>query len=81
MADSCARDVRQSATHRELITYVIEQRPSCQQRLSCELTQVLTLRGAVCSATKGRPSTRRTTVTRCNLCARSDLSPMFPAAR
>lgn len=24
---------------------------------------------------------RRTTVTRCNLCARSGLSPMFPAAR
>jgi len=35
----------------------------------------------VCSATKDRPSSRRTTVTRCNLCSRSDLSPMFPAAR
>jgi hypothetical protein len=45
MGDSCVRDVRQSTTLGELITCVIEHRLSLRQSLSCELNQVLSLRG------------------------------------
>lgn len=81
MGDSCARDVRQSATLGELITCVIEPRLSLRQSLSCDLNQVLSLRGWERSEHENLSSRGTQQVTRCNLCARSDLSPMFPAAR
>jgi hypothetical protein len=45
MADSCALDVRQGTTHGQLDTCVIEALSSWRQSLSCDLSQVLPLRG------------------------------------
>ncbi len=60
MAESHDPDVRQSTTHRELITYVIEDPPSLRQRASCDWTPVLTLRET------GRSLTERSAVVRAN---------------
>ena len=81
MGDSSARDLRQSTTHRESIPYVIE------QPIVLPTTSIVRMdSGADAPRSSGfsdedRPSSGRETDTRCNLCARSDLSPMFPAAR
>ena len=53
MADSGPGDARQSTTHGELITCVIERRSSRRQSLSCDLSQVLTLRGYTRSEDEG----------------------------
>ena len=81
MADPCAPDVRQSTTHRELITYVIE------QAIVVSTASIVRIDSGADAPRSGMFSDERsavelpTTVTRCNLCPRSDLSPMFPAAR
>jgi hypothetical protein len=46
MADPRHAERRQSTTRRELITCVIEDPSPCRQRASCDLNQVLTLRGS-----------------------------------
>jgi hypothetical protein len=48
---------------------------------SCELSQRLTLRVIRTFSDGNQPSVISRAVTGCNLCSRSDLSPMFPAAR
>jgi len=53
MADSRYPHVRKSAARREWIPYVIEDPASCRQRPSCDLNQLLTLRGNGRSVTKG----------------------------
>jgi hypothetical protein len=80
MADHMIRSRIKRTTHGEQPTCAIEHRPSWRQSLSCDLNQVWSLRGSLRRRTKHCSSSRRTTDTRCNLRARSDLSPMFPAA-
>jgi hypothetical protein len=81
MGNSYTLAVRPSTTHRELIPYVIEQ-PTVVSTASIVRIELGTdAPRSVGFSAKGRLSSRRTTDTRCNLCARSDLSPMFPAAR
>jgi hypothetical protein len=50
MADLLGHAPDRSTTHRERITYVIERRLSRKQSASCDLNQVLTLRGSARSA-------------------------------
>ena len=81
MGDSCVRDVRRSTTYRELIPDVIE------QLIVVPTASIERIDSGADAPRSGvfsdeRPAVSgRTTDTRCNLCARSDLSPMFPAAR
>ena len=53
MVDPAARTPNESTTYRERATCVIEHRLSSGQRLSCELNQVLTLRGRARSESEG----------------------------
>jgi hypothetical protein len=45
--------MRPGTTHGELMLYVIEHRLSCEQHRSCDLNQLLTLRGLTRSTDGG----------------------------
>jgi hypothetical protein len=71
----------ESTTHGERLTCVVELSSARRQRLSCDLSQLMTLRDSARSEHDGAFTESSKADARCNLCARSVLSPMFPAAR
>lgn len=80
VGNSYARAVRQSTTRRASIPCVIDPPVVVSTASIVRIDPSADAPRSGVFSDKDRPSRGRTTDTRCNLCARSDLSPMFPAA-